>query len=301
MAAKILWRDAQGQEGTLPLTAGEVRIGRAMDCELRCDDGMVSRYHAKIQLTQSGYLLTDLGSANGCFFQEARVSTHLFVNGQAVRCGNLWLRFVDDGRPQVSVPPRAVSQQPRAVSHGPPPAAPPLSVDVPPVSVSAPNPAPSLPRPQSAPSDNGSFEEIKRLRRRVEQLETELRIIRGSGGKAEVAQKLEDLERDHAALTEERDQLRDKLGNLQNVVKDEGLDARMSRANQVLGDAEEVVSELNDVLSNLRINVMAAEGEFSQFPKELPIASFELIQDSLRSCSEDAETARKLLRKIRNL
>jgi hypothetical protein len=37
----------------------------------------------------------DMGSSNGVFFQEQRVARHGLRHGDAVRCGSLWLRFVD--------------------------------------------------------------------------------------------------------------------------------------------------------------------------------------------------------------
>src|SRR5215470_1407710 len=66
-----------------------------MDCAIRTDDAMVSRHHARVFWGGGGYVLEDLSSANGVYFQEQRVQSHLFKHGDAVRCGSLWLRFVD--------------------------------------------------------------------------------------------------------------------------------------------------------------------------------------------------------------
>src|SRR5687768_4887772 len=66
-----------------------------MDCAIRTDDAMVSRHHARMYWGGGGYLLEDLGSANGVYYQEQRVQSHLLKHGDAVRCGSLWLRFVD--------------------------------------------------------------------------------------------------------------------------------------------------------------------------------------------------------------
>ncbi|MCA9678746.1 MAG: FHA domain-containing protein, partial [Myxococcales bacterium] len=95
MGARILWRDAQGIEGSIDLGAGEIKIGRSMDCAIRTDDAMVSRHHARVIWGGTAYVLEDLGSANGCYYQEQRVPSHMFNHGDAVRCGSLWLRFVD--------------------------------------------------------------------------------------------------------------------------------------------------------------------------------------------------------------
>ena len=110
--ARILWRDAQGIEGSIDLGATEVKIGRATECEIRTDDAMVSRNHARIAWGGGGYVVEDLQSANGVYFQEQRVASHLLKHGDAVRCGSLWLRFVD----LASEMPRA-APQPLAAYH----------------------------------------------------------------------------------------------------------------------------------------------------------------------------------------
>ena len=60
-----------------------------MDCAIRTDDAMVSRHHSRIFWGGGGYVLEDLSSANGVYFQEQRVQSHLFKHGDAVRCGNI--------------------------------------------------------------------------------------------------------------------------------------------------------------------------------------------------------------------
>ncbi|MBC7978232.1 MAG: FHA domain-containing protein, partial [Myxococcales bacterium] len=90
--ARLLWRDAQGIEGSIDLASTEIRIGRAMDCAIRTDDAMVSRHHSRVFWGGGGYVLEDLSSANGVWFQEQRVQSHMFKHGDAVRCGSLWLR-----------------------------------------------------------------------------------------------------------------------------------------------------------------------------------------------------------------
>ena len=61
--ARLLWRDAQGIEGSLDLASTEIKVGRAMDCAIRTDDAMVSRHHARIFWGGGGYVLEDLSSA----------------------------------------------------------------------------------------------------------------------------------------------------------------------------------------------------------------------------------------------
>jgi hypothetical protein len=280
--ARLLWRDAQGIDGTVGLGSTEVFVGRAMECVIRTDDAMVSRHHARIFLQGGQYYIEDLGSSNGVFYQEQRVTRHALRHGDAVRCGSLWLRYVDSGAGGARVD--AAEPMPPAPANPPP-------ADAGAVRVRAADDA--TPGPLSSDLD-----EAPRLRRRVEQLQAELRIYRGSG---ENAATLQSLEEEVARVTEERDRLKARAQDLEARLLAEGGDAMVRKAGAIAQTASEVVAGLNDVLSNLRINVMAAEGEFEQFATVLPRASFELIREALRSSAADMETARELLRKLRGL
>ncbi|MFT3859815.1 FHA domain-containing protein [Micropruina sp.] len=63
------------QEGlTLPLGDG-IKIGRAADCQLVLDDDYVSTRHAQIVRTEDGYVVEDLGSTNGTYVNNERVTS----------------------------------------------------------------------------------------------------------------------------------------------------------------------------------------------------------------------------------
>ena len=55
------------------------------------------------------------------------------------------------------------------------------------------------------------------------------------------------------------------------------------------------------MLSSLRIEVMAAEGEFEQFSHTIPRASFELIRQSMKEAASNVDQARDLLRQLREV
>jgi hypothetical protein len=337
VVAKVLWRDAQGIEGTIELGAGEIKIGRAMDCAIRTDDAMVSRHHARLIWGGGGYVLEDLGSANGVFYQEQKVQSHLLKHGDAVRCGSLWLRYVDtaqlggpDAGSQPAAPPpsqqqpmmqhpgmgatlahnqamSAVSAQQLAglgvqpLSHqpmAPPPGAP--------GSLQAMAPPASAPPASAPPASGGSKpgeadEEIRRLRRRLEQLQAELRVYRGGKVGAEKARKMEDIENDMAMMEVEVEKLRGRVKELEEQIAREGGSVKVQRAVEIRGKAAEIVTALNDVLSSLRIEVMAAEGEFDQYSHTIPRASFELIRQSMKEAASNVDQARDLLRQIREV
>jgi hypothetical protein len=308
--ARLLWRDAQGIEGSLDLTSTEIRIGRAMDCAIRTDDAMVSRHHSRIFWGGGGYILEDLGSANGVYFQEQRVQSHMFKHGDAVRCGSLWLRFVDAGQaavgdggaaqqgvpmmqhagmgPVVPVAPTghvsALGPQPQLPVAPPPPVA----------------PSPPPPPPISAgPSE--SDVEIKVLRRRLEQLQTELKVYRQNKFNQDTARRMEDLENDLSMIEIERDSLKNKLDRAEQQLATEAGSVKVRRALEIAAATAETSAQLNDLLSSLRIEVMAAEGEFEQYSANMPRASFELIRQSLKDAQSHCDEARELLRKLREV
>jgi FHA domain-containing protein len=302
--ARLLWRDAQGIEGSLDLGSQELKVGRAMDCAIRTDDAMVSRHHARVFWGGGGFVLEDLASANGVYFQEQRVQSHLFKHGDAVRCGSLWLRFVDaaqagaaapsssGGQPMMQHPGMGAIEPGGTTGH-----------------VNAISPALMPPQPQQPaqpaapppPQNNEADVEIRVLRRRLEQLQTELRVYRAQRFNQDTARKMEDLENDLSTIEVERDNLKAKLEQLEQQLAREAGSVQVKRALEIAAMAGETSSTLFDLLSSLRIEVMAAEGEFEQYAQQVPRASFELIRQSLRDAAGHCDQARELLRRLRDL
>ena len=302
--ARLLWRDAQGIEGSLDLASTEVRIGRAMDCAIRTDDAMVSRHHARIFWGGGGFVLEDLSSANGVYFQEQRVQSHLFKHGDAVRCGSLWLRFVDSGDgPASGISP--MMQHPGGGATSPvgptghvavvQPQVPQSQPQPQPQPVGPAQPAPMVPSAAAAEADA----EIRVLRRRVEQLQTELRMYRANKFNNDTVRRMEDLENDLSMMEIERDNLKMRLERAEQMVAAETGSKQVKRALEIAAMTAEAAAALNDMLSSLRIEVMAAEGEFEQYAQNLPRASFELIRQSLKDAAGRCDEARELLRKLR--
>ncbi len=301
VGARILWRDAQGLEGSVDLGAVEVRIGRAMDCAIRTDDAMVSRHHARLYWGGGGYVLEDLGSANGIFYQDQRVQQHLLKHGDAVRCGSLWLRYVDLNQLGQPMPDQQMQHPGMGAASPQGPTGHEMNA-VQPQQLAALG-AHSASGPVAAPAgpDPASEEEIRRLRRRIEQVQAELRILRGGKMGAEKARKMEDLESDLIAFEEEKATLRAKVAALESQIANEGGSVKVQRAVEIRGKAAEIVTSLNDLLSSLRIEVMAAEGEFDQYSHTIPRASFELIRQSLKESASHVDSARDLLRQLREV
>jgi two-component system cell cycle response regulator len=63
------------------------RIGRATECEIWLSDDGVSRRHATIVPSDGGYLLEDLGSANGTFVAGQKVESAVLRDGDLIQFG----------------------------------------------------------------------------------------------------------------------------------------------------------------------------------------------------------------------
>lgn len=65
-----------------------LRIGRESTNEICIPDGQVSRFHAQIEPTDDGFLLTDLNSTNGTFVNDKRIIEPTFLRlGDALTIG----------------------------------------------------------------------------------------------------------------------------------------------------------------------------------------------------------------------
>ena len=96
--ARLLFRDAQGREGTVELSPTEtVYVGRGLECAVRTDDGMVSRRHSQVRMEGGRFVIEDLGSANGTLLNSTRVQKQALGHGDVIQCGSLMMRFIDEG------------------------------------------------------------------------------------------------------------------------------------------------------------------------------------------------------------
>jgi diguanylate cyclase (GGDEF)-like protein len=75
--------------GTQPLI-----VGRGENCDIRINDGSVSRRHAVVQTGEGGWTITDLGSTNGLFLNDVPSSNAVLRDGDYVRIGNCLFRFL---------------------------------------------------------------------------------------------------------------------------------------------------------------------------------------------------------------
>ena len=71
--ASLRIRGGQDNGLTIPLSGGAVILGRGSDNDVDVDDETVSRRHALITETPDGFVLRDLGSANGTYLDRDKI------------------------------------------------------------------------------------------------------------------------------------------------------------------------------------------------------------------------------------
>lgn len=79
------------QTGTLiPLNRDKFLIGREEDCQLRPNSDLVSRHHCVIAIDDFTVRIRDLGSTNGTFVNNQRITTQVVLKqGDQIRIGKL--------------------------------------------------------------------------------------------------------------------------------------------------------------------------------------------------------------------
>ncbi|AFY61378.1 FHA domain-containing protein [Synechococcus sp. PCC 6312] len=80
----------------LNISPSILTIGRAADNDLVLNDIAVSRYHARIERVEAGYVLVDVGSKAGTRLNDAKLQSntpHPLTDGDLITFGNSALRF----------------------------------------------------------------------------------------------------------------------------------------------------------------------------------------------------------------
>ena len=76
------------------VTAQGASIGRSSSSDVFLDDVTVSRSHAKIESTASGFSLKDSGSLNGTYVNNVSVTEQVLHSGDQIQIGKFHLLFV---------------------------------------------------------------------------------------------------------------------------------------------------------------------------------------------------------------
>ena len=104
-----------------PLT-GVTVIGRNPECDISIPTDEVSRRHAELRPSQDGVMVEDLGSANGTFVNDRRVTRELLKHGDELRFDQLRFQLVSPGREMMG-PAGASSTPSNSSSNSAPPVA----------------------------------------------------------------------------------------------------------------------------------------------------------------------------------
>jgi ABC-type multidrug transport system ATPase subunit/pSer/pThr/pTyr-binding forkhead associated (FHA) protein len=82
--------------GRHQVRAPSIAVGRLPDNDVVLDDLLVSRRHARLDLTASGYRLTDLGTGNGTYVNGRRVTEAMLEPGDVIGIGHSLLQLDGD-------------------------------------------------------------------------------------------------------------------------------------------------------------------------------------------------------------
>lgn len=79
----------------IPLTQAALTIGRSPSCTLVLEDEYASSRHAQLTPSSSGWVIEDLGSRNGTFVDDERLTEPLVLTpGTTVRIGQTTVELV---------------------------------------------------------------------------------------------------------------------------------------------------------------------------------------------------------------
>ncbi|WPU64474.1 GGDEF domain-containing protein [Peredibacter sp. HCB2-198] len=83
------------------LNLGETTVGRNPDCTISLDFHGVSRRHFTIEVTDSEVTLNDLGSANGTYLNNQKLTTPTVLKrGDVIKIGAIAMKFLPKGDPE---------------------------------------------------------------------------------------------------------------------------------------------------------------------------------------------------------
>lgn len=94
---KLIIADDQGQHTTVSLVRDEYRIGRADDNPIRLTERNVSRHHALVRRTQTGFSIEDSGSYGGTLLNGVRVQkAQPLGHRDLVQLGDYRIEVIDE-------------------------------------------------------------------------------------------------------------------------------------------------------------------------------------------------------------
>ena len=100
MNVNLVMYKESGDRREFPLTGPITTIGRKDDCDIRIPLGEVSRHHAQISVNDGVVAVKDLGSANGTYLNNRRITEEKLSPGDHVIIGPVVFTIQVDGQPE---------------------------------------------------------------------------------------------------------------------------------------------------------------------------------------------------------
>jgi pSer/pThr/pTyr-binding forkhead associated (FHA) protein len=114
MDVKLVMFRNDGKRKDFPVVNSTVTIGRAATCELRVPLLSVSRRHCQIVVEGDTVTVKDLGSSNGTFVNNKRVTEQVLKPGDRLVVGPVVFTIQIDGQPEEIKPARTKVRKPPA-------------------------------------------------------------------------------------------------------------------------------------------------------------------------------------------
>ncbi|HEX2026317.1 MAG TPA: FHA domain-containing protein [Actinomycetota bacterium] len=90
--SKVVVLDERGGRVSTHRLSGTLQIGRAPSADIRPDDTYVSQLHAKISNRNGSWIVEDLGSTNGTYLNQQKVTVPVQISpGDRIRVGKTYL------------------------------------------------------------------------------------------------------------------------------------------------------------------------------------------------------------------
>ncbi len=96
-AARLVWERKDGSRVDFALTPTPMVVGRDAEADIRVDEPLVSRAHARIEPREGAYALLDLGSTNFTRVNGEVIREHVLRHGDELRFARARCRYVEDG------------------------------------------------------------------------------------------------------------------------------------------------------------------------------------------------------------
>jgi pSer/pThr/pTyr-binding forkhead associated (FHA) protein len=111
MDAKLIFFKENGQRKDIDVTKEKNIIGRGEDADIRVPLLSVSRHHCEMELSGETLSVKDLGSSNGTYVNNQRISEATLKAGDRVVVGPVVFTVVIDGEPDAIEPVKTRGQK----------------------------------------------------------------------------------------------------------------------------------------------------------------------------------------------